>query len=129
MNDVRSLDSLHSLSCALQHHRNVHGTQKQRAATKNKSSPGASRSHGSNDRPQQHVRGCAWLNLLRFLCVFVANISALFATLLTMCKITCMSSILENADLSRATADSSVFQSFWMGGFECSTHRLPRRKA
>src|ERR1051326_9484081 len=27
------------------------------------------------------------------------------------------------------SSDSSVFQSFWMGGFECSTHRLPRRKA
>jgi beta-glucosidase/6-phospho-beta-glucosidase/beta-galactosidase len=40
-----------------------------------------------------------------------------------------MSSILENPDISRAPVDSSVFQSFWMGGFECSTHRLPRRKA
>ena len=30
---------------------------------------------------------------------------------------------------SRRIADSSVFQSFWIGGFECSTHRLPRRKA
>src|SRR5690349_4614042 len=40
-----------------------------------------------------------------------------------------MSSILENTEFSRETADSSVFKSFWMGGFECSTHRLPRRKA
>ena len=40
-----------------------------------------------------------------------------------------MSSILENTEISRAPVDSSVFQSFWMGGFECSTHRLPRRKA
>lgn len=39
-----------------------------------------------------------------------------------------MSSILEKTDNSRVLADSSVFQSFWMGGFECSTHRLPRRK-
>ena len=39
-----------------------------------------------------------------------------------------MSSTLENTEVSRAPADSSVFQSFWMGGFECSTHRLPRRK-
>ena len=39
-----------------------------------------------------------------------------------------MSSTLENPDVSRTPADSSVFQSFWMGGFECSTHRLPRRK-
>src|SRR5689334_21562953 len=28
-----------------------------------------------------------------------------------------------------SSSDSSVFQSFWIGGFECSTHRLPRRKA
>ena len=40
-----------------------------------------------------------------------------------------MSSILENTEISTAPVDSSVFQSFWMGGFECSTHRLPRRKA
>src|SRR4051794_7647448 len=40
-----------------------------------------------------------------------------------------MSSTLENKEFSRETADSSVFKSFWMGGFECSTHRLPRRKA
>src|SRR5689334_291151 len=39
-----------------------------------------------------------------------------------------MSSILENTEFSRETEDSSVFQSFWIGGFECSTHRLPRRK-
>src|SRR5215213_2008707 len=40
-----------------------------------------------------------------------------------------MASTLENTDVSRATADSAIFQSFWIGGFECSTHRLPRRKA
>jgi beta-glucosidase/6-phospho-beta-glucosidase/beta-galactosidase len=40
-----------------------------------------------------------------------------------------MSSIVEKTDNLRMLADSSVFQSFWMGGFECSTHRLPRRKA
>src|SRR5690242_2456590 len=40
-----------------------------------------------------------------------------------------MSSILENTEFSRETADSLVFKSFWIGGFECSTHRLPRRKA
>src|ERR1044071_6492858 len=40
-----------------------------------------------------------------------------------------MSSILEQADDSRSTTDSSIFKSFWLGGFECSTHRLPRRKA
>lgn len=28
----------------------------------------------------------------------------------------------------RALGSGSVFQSFWIGGFECSTHRLPRRK-
>src|SRR5215207_7797211 len=39
-----------------------------------------------------------------------------------------MSSTLENTDISRAPVDGPVFQSFWMGGFECSTHRLPRRK-
>jgi beta-glucosidase/6-phospho-beta-glucosidase/beta-galactosidase len=40
-----------------------------------------------------------------------------------------MISTLENTEFSRETADSSAFKSFWMGGFECSTHRLPRRKA
>src|SRR5690349_13091650 len=40
-----------------------------------------------------------------------------------------MTSILENTGISQDSVDSSVFQSFWMGGFECSTHRLPRRKA
>ena len=38
-----------------------------------------------------------------------------------------MTSTLENTGISRATGDKSVFQSFWIGGFECSTHRLPRR--
>jgi beta-glucosidase/6-phospho-beta-glucosidase/beta-galactosidase len=32
-------------------------------------------------------------------------------------------------EISGGPADSSIFKSFWMGGFECSTHRLPRRKA
>ena len=40
-----------------------------------------------------------------------------------------MSSILENTDVSSAHVDGSIFRSFWMGGFECSTHRLPRRKS
>ena len=40
-----------------------------------------------------------------------------------------MSSTVVETDDSRRQADSSVFQSFWIGGFECSTHRLPRRKA
>ena len=40
-----------------------------------------------------------------------------------------MSSTLVETDNSRVSADSLIFQSFWMGGFECSTHRLPRRKA
>ncbi|HET8782019.1 MAG TPA: hypothetical protein VFM63_06355, partial [Pyrinomonadaceae bacterium] len=38
------------------------------------------------------------------------------------------STVVETNDALR-TADSSVFQSFWIGGFECSTHRLPRRRA
>ncbi|HEU4713168.1 MAG TPA: hypothetical protein VFS76_16470 [Pyrinomonadaceae bacterium] len=38
------------------------------------------------------------------------------------------STLTETNDLQTST-DSSIFQSFWMGGFECSTHRLPRRKA
>lgn len=38
------------------------------------------------------------------------------------------STVVETSD-SRRQTDSSIFQSFWIGGFECSTHRLPRRKA
>ena len=40
-----------------------------------------------------------------------------------------MSTTLEQADNSRVNTESSIFKSFWIGGFECSTHRLPRRKA
>lgn len=40
-----------------------------------------------------------------------------------------MSQTLVETDNSRVPADSLIFKSFWMGGFECSTHRLPRRKA
>jgi len=40
-----------------------------------------------------------------------------------------MSSTVVETDDSHRQADSSIFQSFWIGGFECSTHRLPRRKA
>jgi beta-glucosidase/6-phospho-beta-glucosidase/beta-galactosidase len=40
-----------------------------------------------------------------------------------------MTTTLLESDNSQQTTESSVFQSFWMGGFECSTHRLPRRKA
>src|SRR5215217_5236149 len=40
-----------------------------------------------------------------------------------------MSSTLDKTDDSRPLANGSIFKSFWMGGFECSTHRLPRRKA
>jgi hypothetical protein len=40
-----------------------------------------------------------------------------------------MSSTLVETESSRVVRDSSVFHSFWIGGFECSTHRLPRRKA
>ena len=40
-----------------------------------------------------------------------------------------MSQSLVETDNSQNQADSSIFQSFWMGGFECSTHRLPRRKS
>jgi hypothetical protein len=40
-----------------------------------------------------------------------------------------MSSTVVETDNSRIHSESSVFQSFWIGGFECSTHRLPRRKA
>src|SRR4029078_1308897 len=40
-----------------------------------------------------------------------------------------MSSTLVKTDDSRFAAESTAFRSFWMGGFECSTHRLPRRKA
>ena len=32
-------------------------------------------------------------------------------------------------EIPSTSPDSSVFKSFWMGGFECSTHRLSRRKA
>jgi beta-glucosidase/6-phospho-beta-glucosidase/beta-galactosidase len=39
------------------------------------------------------------------------------------------SSTVVETDNSHVPTDSSVFQSFWIGGFECSTHRLPRRKA
>ena len=38
------------------------------------------------------------------------------------------STVVETQD-SRPQADSSIFQGFWIGGFECSTHRLPRRKS
>jgi beta-glucosidase/6-phospho-beta-glucosidase/beta-galactosidase len=40
-----------------------------------------------------------------------------------------MSSTVVEMDNSRAQTNGAIFQSFWMGGFECSTHRLPRRKA
>lgn len=40
-----------------------------------------------------------------------------------------MSSALEETNNLQARAADSVFQSYWIGGFECSTHRLPRRKA
>src|SRR5262245_31064670 len=40
-----------------------------------------------------------------------------------------MSSTVVEADNARVQSNSSIFQSFWIGGFECSTHRLPRRKA
>jgi polysaccharide biosynthesis protein PelF len=40
-----------------------------------------------------------------------------------------MSSTFVETVNSRNQADKTIFQSFWMGGFECSTHRLPRRKA
>src|SRR5512145_1534127 len=40
-----------------------------------------------------------------------------------------MSSTLIETDSARVSAESSVFRSFWMGGFECSTHRLSRRKS
>ena len=40
-----------------------------------------------------------------------------------------MTSTLIETNNTRVPAESSVFQSFWMGGFECSTHRLPRRKS
>jgi polysaccharide biosynthesis protein PelF len=39
-----------------------------------------------------------------------------------------MSSTLTETENSRDTTHRSIFKSFWMGGFECSTHRLPRRK-
>jgi len=40
-----------------------------------------------------------------------------------------MTSTVTETNISRVPADDSIFQSFWMGGFECSTHRLPRRKS
>ena len=40
-----------------------------------------------------------------------------------------MSEIVAERDLSRNELDGSIFQTFWIGGFECSTHRLPRRKS
>lgn len=40
-----------------------------------------------------------------------------------------MSSTVTETNNLRELADSSIFQSFWMGGFECSTHRLPRRRS
>jgi polysaccharide biosynthesis protein PelF len=36
---------------------------------------------------------------------------------------------LSETNNSQDSASGSIFQSFWIGGFECSTHRLPRRKA
>jgi polysaccharide biosynthesis protein PelF len=39
-----------------------------------------------------------------------------------------MTSILHTTDEMPALVNGSAFQSFWMGGFECSSHRLPRRK-
>jgi beta-glucosidase/6-phospho-beta-glucosidase/beta-galactosidase len=36
---------------------------------------------------------------------------------------------LSERENSHDSANGSIFQSFWIGGFECSTHRLPRRKA
>src|SRR5215204_4040157 len=35
----------------------------------------------------------------------------------------------DDRDNSQNFGNGSIFQSFWMGGFECSTHRLPRRAA
>ncbi|HEX6046851.1 MAG TPA: hypothetical protein VFZ22_20330 [Pyrinomonadaceae bacterium] len=40
-----------------------------------------------------------------------------------------MSEIVAERDLSGNELDDSIFQTFWIGGFECSTHRLPRRKS
>lgn len=40
-----------------------------------------------------------------------------------------MSSTVVETDDSRSQATDSIFRSFWIGGFECSTHRLPRRKS
>ena len=39
-----------------------------------------------------------------------------------------MTTIVVETDDSDSKTESSVFKSFWIGGFECSTHRLPRRK-
>ena len=38
------------------------------------------------------------------------------------------STVVETGD-SRQQSESSIFKSFWIGGYECSTHRLPRRKS
>src|SRR6185369_10272934 len=35
-----------------------------------------------------------------------------------------MAEILTERDVSRNQSEDSIFQSFWIGGFECSTHRL-----
>jgi beta-glucosidase/6-phospho-beta-glucosidase/beta-galactosidase len=40
-----------------------------------------------------------------------------------------MSQMVVEMDDTRAPVDKEIFRSFWMGGFECSTHRLPRRKS
>ena len=37
--------------------------------------------------------------------------------------------VITTEEIAVSSADSSLFQSFWIGGFECSTHRLSRRKA
>ena len=40
-----------------------------------------------------------------------------------------MTTTVVETDDSPSKTDSTLFKSFWIGGFECSTHRLPRRKA
>lgn len=45
-----------------------------------------------------------------------------------MCIFMSMSSALEKTNNLQTPADDSIFQSFWIGGFECSTHRLPKRE-
>ncbi len=37
--------------------------------------------------------------------------------------------VITTEQIALTSPDSSIFQTFWIGGFECSTHRLPRRKA